>query len=168
MYGLHVRFTISTTFYTWYDDKYCILELPSANEFNENFTFPGNAATGEENSKQLWQFFLELLLSGSTYSHLLRWTGSNLEFKIEDPEGLAELWGHLTMKKAVDSNQLYQTLNHYCTKTTVLSRVLEQEATFRFHPNIATYISMHYAQGQSTPASMNSSNDNCKEILVVD
>ena len=115
------------------------------------------------------KFFLELLLSGSAYSHLIRWTGSNLEFKIENPEALARHWGQLTMNKTLNIDHLNQALYHYCTKTAILSQVNDQEATFRFHPNIATYINMHYMHGQSgSTTSMNSNGDNYKEILVVD
>lgn len=126
------------------------------------------AGESEESSKQLWQFFLELLLAGSSYSHLIRWTGTNLEFKIEDPEALAELWGQHTLRKSLDIDHLNQALYHCCTKTTILSQVNEREATFRFHPNIATYITMHYSRGQSVPVAVPATTDSYKEVLVVD
>ena len=92
-----------------------------------------------------------------------------MEFKIEDPEALAELWGQHVLKKPLDIDHLNQALYHYCTKTTILSQVNEREATFRFHPNIAAYINMRYIRGQNVQVNTPpSSSDGCKEVLVVD
>lgn len=41
---------------------------------------------------QLWQFLLELLLSGSAKS-CITWTGDGWEFKLNDPDEVARKWG---------------------------------------------------------------------------
>merc|ERR1712113_665065 len=52
---------------------------------------PGNR-TGNNGQVQLWQFLLELLTE-KDHCEVIHWCGDDGEFKLRDPEVVAQLWG---------------------------------------------------------------------------
>ncbi|KAJ7390645.1 hypothetical protein OS493_023356 [Desmophyllum pertusum] len=62
---------------------------------------PGNRS-GNNGQIQLWQFLLELLTDRGS-RHLIMWVGENGEFKLNDPEQVAQQWGQ---KKKQTSHEL--------------------------------------------------------------
>uniref|UniRef100_A0A3B4AUW6 ETS domain-containing protein n=1 Tax=Periophthalmus magnuspinnatus TaxID=409849 RepID=A0A3B4AUW6_9GOBI len=66
-------------------------------------------------SLQLWQFLLTLLENPNN-SHLIVWTGRNMEFKLIDPEEVARLWGVQKNRPAMNYDKLSRSLRYYYEK----------------------------------------------------
>ena len=58
---------------------------------------------------QLWQFLLELL-ADSANAHLISWEGTNGEFKLSDPERVAQRWGERKSKPNMNYDKLSRAL----------------------------------------------------------
>jgi GA-binding protein transcription factor, alpha len=109
------------------------LDSASADNRSPKFTFK-NEETSEENSSkrnqkpimhigsdnrngnngqiQLWQFLLEIL-TDSEYSSVIEWVGEAGEFKLNDPELCANLWGQRKNKPAMNYEKLSRALRYY-------------------------------------------------------
>lgn len=72
---------------------------------------PGNRS-GNNGQIQLWQFLLELLTDKSS-RHLIMWVGENGEFKLNDPEQVAQQWGRRKNKPAMNYEKLSRALRYY-------------------------------------------------------
>ncbi|XP_052749101.1 DNA-binding protein Ets97D-like [Galleria mellonella] len=70
------------------------------------------ARNGNNGQVQLWQFLLELLTSAQYYN-LIRWHGSEGEFKLLEPEKVAALWGARKHKPAMNYEKLSRALRYY-------------------------------------------------------
>lgn len=71
------------------------------------FCLPGN-----NGQIQLWQFLLELLTDRGS-RHLIMWVGENGEFKLNDPEQVAQQWGRRKNKPAMNYEKLSRALRYY-------------------------------------------------------
>ncbi|CAH3198991.1 unnamed protein product, partial [Porites evermanni] len=67
---------------------------------------------GNNGQIQLWQFLLELLTDKSS-RHLIMWVGENGEFKLNDPEQVAQQWGRRKNKPAMNYEKLSRALRYY-------------------------------------------------------
>ncbi|XP_059061094.1 DNA-binding protein Ets97D-like [Achroia grisella] len=67
---------------------------------------------GNNGQVQLWQFLLELLTSPQHFD-LIRWHGSEGEFKLLEPERVAALWGARKHKPAMNYEKLSRALRYY-------------------------------------------------------
>ena len=67
---------------------------------------------GNNGQIQLWQFLLELLTDRSS-RHLIMWVGENGEFKLNDPEQVAQQWGRRKNKPAMNYEKLSRALRYY-------------------------------------------------------
>lgn len=67
---------------------------------------------GNNGQIQLWQFLLELLTEKSS-RHLIMWVGDNGEFKLNDPEQVAQQWGRRKNKPAMNYEKLSRALRYY-------------------------------------------------------
>lgn len=94
-------------------------------------------ASGEQHQVQLWQFLLELLVSDS---QLIRWTGQDLEFQINQPDKVAELWGKVRNDPKMTYQKLAKGLCYYYTQG-ILKSVPEKMLTFRYTSWLKNYIS---------------------------
>lgn len=74
-------------------------------------TCPGNRS-GNNGQIQLWQFLLELLTDRGS-RHLIMWVGENGEFKLNDPEQVAQQWGKRKNKPAMNYEKLSRALRYY-------------------------------------------------------
>ena len=67
---------------------------------------------GNNGQIQLWQFLLELL-TDKCCRHLIMWVGDEGEFKLNDPEQVAQLWGKRKNKPAMNYEKLSRALRYY-------------------------------------------------------
>ena len=68
--------------------------------------------TGNNGQVQLWQFLLELL-TDKEHRAVIHWLGDEGEFKLEDPEMVAQLWGHRKNKRSMNYEKLSRALRYY-------------------------------------------------------
>lgn len=68
--------------------------------------------TGNNGQIQLWQFLLEIL---TDYEHrdIIQWIGGAGEFKLSDPERVAQLWGERKNKPTMNYEKLSRALRYY-------------------------------------------------------
>ncbi|TGZ70120.1 hypothetical protein CRM22_003363 [Opisthorchis felineus] len=81
-------------------------------------------------SLQLWQF-LVALLDDSKSQHLICWTGRTLEFKLNDPEEVARLWGIQKNRPAMNYDKLSRSLRYYYEKG-IMQKVSGERYVYRF------------------------------------
>lgn len=70
------------------------------------------AMTGHNGQIQLWQFLLELLGDKSRRS-VIQWVGTEGEFKLNDPETVAQMWGERKNKPKMNYEKLSRALRYY-------------------------------------------------------
>lgn len=61
---------------------------------------------------QLWQFLLELL-TDKEYRDAIQWIGTEGEFKLNQPEAVAQLWGARKNKPSMNYEKLSRALRYY-------------------------------------------------------
>lgn len=61
---------------------------------------------------QLWQFLLELL-TDRQYTNSIQWIGFDGEFKLNQPEIVAQLWGIRKNKPSMNYEKLSRALRYY-------------------------------------------------------
>ncbi|KAI0225050.1 GA-binding protein alpha chain [Lamellibrachia satsuma] len=74
-------------------------------------TSPGNR-TGNNGQIQLWQFLLEML-TDKDYQEVIHWVGDEGEFKLNNPEMVAQLWGQRKNKPTMNYEKLSRALRYY-------------------------------------------------------
>ncbi|KAL5019764.1 hypothetical protein ScPMuIL_002656 [Solemya velum] len=72
---------------------------------------PGNR-TGNNGQIQLWQFLLELL-TDKDCREVIMWVGDEGEFKLNNPEMVAQLWGQRKNKPTMNYEKLSRALRYY-------------------------------------------------------
>uniref|UniRef100_A0A0B7B8S2 ETS domain-containing protein n=1 Tax=Arion vulgaris TaxID=1028688 RepID=A0A0B7B8S2_9EUPU len=72
---------------------------------------PGNR-TGNNGQIQLWQFLLELL-TDKLCREVIAWVGENGEFKLVNPEVVAQMWGQRKNKPNMNYEKLSRALRYY-------------------------------------------------------
>ncbi|XP_019630838.1 PREDICTED: GA-binding protein alpha chain-like isoform X3 [Branchiostoma belcheri] len=77
----------------------------------EERSSPGNR-TGNNGQIQLWQFLLELLTDKDSRD-VISWVGENGEFKLNQPEIVAQKWGMRKNKPAMNYEKLSRALRYY-------------------------------------------------------
>ena len=68
--------------------------------------------TGNNGQIQLWQFLLELL-TDKDYREIIHWVGDEGEFKLSNPEMVAQLWGQRKNKPSMNYEKLSRALRYY-------------------------------------------------------
>ncbi len=68
--------------------------------------------TGNNGQVQLWQFLLELLTE-KDHREVIHWIGDDGEFKLENPEIVAQLWGTRKNKPSMNYEKLSRALRYY-------------------------------------------------------
>ncbi|CAH8574160.1 unnamed protein product [Schistosoma bovis] len=81
-------------------------------------------------SLQLWQFLIALL-DDKESQHLICWTGRTLEFKLNDPEEVARLWGIQKNRPAMNYDKLSRSLRYYYEKG-IMQKVSGERYVYRF------------------------------------
>lgn len=72
---------------------------------------PGNR-TGNNGQIQLWQFLLELL-TDKDCREVIQWVGDEGEFKLNNPEMVAQMWGQRKNKLSMNYEKLSRALRYY-------------------------------------------------------
>lgn len=72
---------------------------------------PGNR-TGNNGQIQLWQFLLELL-TDKDCREVIQWIGDEGEFKLNNPEMVAQMWGQRKNKPTMNYEKLSRALRYY-------------------------------------------------------
>lgn len=82
--------------------------------YDQTSTSPSAAAGRAVNSGQiqLWQFLLELL-TDREHRGAIQWVGSDGEFKLNQPEAVAQLWGARKNKPSMNYEKLSRALRYY-------------------------------------------------------
>lgn len=68
--------------------------------------------TGNNGQIQLWQFLLELL-TDKDCREVIQWIGDEGEFKLNNPEMVAQLWGQRKNKPTMNYEKLSRALRYY-------------------------------------------------------
>lgn len=68
--------------------------------------------TGNNGQIQLWQFLLEIL-TDREHRDIIAWMGGLGEFKLTDPERVAQLWGERKNKSTMNYEKLSRALRYY-------------------------------------------------------
>ncbi|XP_075247605.1 uncharacterized protein LOC142340774 isoform X2 [Convolutriloba macropyga] len=79
---------------------------------------------------QLWQFLLELLLDSSK-EHIISWTNDGWEFKLNDPDEVARLWGCRKNKPKMNYEKLSRGLRYYYDKK-IITKTQGKRYVYRF------------------------------------
>ncbi|ESO97558.1 hypothetical protein LOTGIDRAFT_104152, partial [Lottia gigantea] len=78
----------------------------------------------------LWEFIHQLLVD-SKYKHLVCWENTNeLVFRIVNPTGLAELWGHQKNRTNMTYEKLSRALRYYY-KMNIIRKVPGKRLTYK-------------------------------------
>ncbi|KAL4228676.1 hypothetical protein ACF0H5_011721 [Mactra antiquata] len=72
---------------------------------------PGNR-TGNNGQIQLWQFLLELL-TDKDCREVIQWVGDDGDFKLNNPELVAQMWGQRKNKPTMNYEKLSRALRYY-------------------------------------------------------
>ncbi|XP_069115151.1 GA-binding protein alpha chain-like isoform X1 [Argopecten irradians] len=78
---------------------------------DERLSSPGNR-TGNNGQIQLWQFLLELL-TDKDCREVIQWLGDDGEFKLNNPEMVAQMWGQRKNKPTMNYEKLSRALRYY-------------------------------------------------------
>ncbi|KAL4226235.1 erythroblast transformation specific domain [Mactra antiquata] len=83
-----------------------------------------------DNNITLWQFLLDLLVS-SNHSDIIKWTNDEGEFKLTNPEEVANLWGRRKNKPQMNYDKLSRALRYYYEKN-IIKKVNGQKFMYKF------------------------------------
>jgi len=85
--------------------------VSKAADLNPGMPTAGNRS-GNNGQIQLWQFLLELLTDARYHEHI-QWIGSEGEFKLFNPDIVAQLWGKRKNKPTMNYEKLSRALRYY-------------------------------------------------------
>lgn len=103
--------TVSTTEGQGLTRNKGIIRKPRSITIPSDRMHPGNR-TGNNGQIQLWQFLLELL-TDKDYREIIHWVGDDGEFKLSNPEFVAQLWGQRKNKPSMNYEKLSRALRYY-------------------------------------------------------
>ncbi|RZF46697.1 hypothetical protein LSTR_LSTR002560 [Laodelphax striatellus] len=86
--------------------------------------------TGNNGQIQLWQFLLDLL-TDYTHRQSIQWLGDDGEFKLLDPENVANLWGERKNKPTMNYEKLSRALRYYY-EGDMISKVQGKRFVYKF------------------------------------
>lgn len=87
---------------------------------------------------QLWQFLLELLTDKHN-RHIIAWQGTEGEFKLTDPEQVAQLWGVRKNKPTMNYEKLSRALRYYYDGD-MIAKVSGKRFVYKFVCNLRDLI----------------------------
>jgi GA-binding protein transcription factor alpha len=93
---------------------------------------------GNNGQIQLWQFLLEIL-TDKDYVSVIEWVGITGEFKLNDPEYVAQLWGERKNKPAMNYEKLSRALRYYYDGD-MISKVQGKRFVYKFVCNLKELI----------------------------
>ncbi|XP_055587110.1 DNA-binding protein Ets97D-like [Uranotaenia lowii] len=93
-----------------YDEMAILRKVPKYSLGNET-SYCGNRS-GNNGQIQLWQFLLEIL-TDREHRGIIQWMGTEGEFKLNNPELVAQLWGERKNKPTMNYEKLSRALRYY-------------------------------------------------------
>ncbi|XP_011638903.1 DNA-binding protein Ets97D isoform X1 [Pogonomyrmex barbatus] len=89
-----------------------LINVPLENVDPTSITIASSSRTVNSGQIQLWQFLLELL-TDKEYRDAIQWVGTEGEFKLNQPEAVAQLWGARKNKPSMNYEKLSRALRYY-------------------------------------------------------
>lgn len=92
-----------------------LMAIKNNSQSNHNTSTNGSGTSnrsGNNGQIQLWQFLLELLTDVECRD-FIQWVGTDGEFKLNNPEGVAQLWGLRKNKPTMNYEKLSRALRYY-------------------------------------------------------
>ncbi|XP_060570265.1 ETS domain-containing protein Elk-3-like isoform X2 [Ruditapes philippinarum] len=89
-----------------------------------------NAPKLMDSNITLWQFLLDLLVSNK-HKDIIQWTNNEGEFKLLNPEEVANLWGRRKNKLNMNYDKLSRALRYYYDKN-IIKKVMGQKFMYKF------------------------------------
>lgn len=89
-----------------------IVNVPLENVDPASISVAGSSRTVNSGQIQLWQFLLELL-TDKKHRNEIQWVGTEGEFKLNQPEVVAQLWGERKNKPSMNYEKLSRALRYY-------------------------------------------------------
>jgi len=99
---------------------------------------------GNNGQIQLWQFLLEIL-TDHEYTSVIEWCGDSGEFKLNDPELCASLWGQRKNKPAMNYEKLSRALRYYYDGD-MISKVQGKRFVYKFVCNLKELVGYDAAE----------------------
>ncbi|KAJ0005544.1 hypothetical protein NQD34_015438 [Periophthalmus magnuspinnatus] len=109
----------------------------------EERSSPGNR-TGNNGQIQLWQFLLELLTDKDARD-CISWVGDEGEFKLNQPELVAQKWGQRKNKPTMNYEKLSRALRYYYDGD-MISKVQGKRFVYKFVCDLRTLIGYSAAE----------------------
>ncbi len=100
--------------------------------------------SGNNGQVQLWQFLLELL-TDRQHRSVIHWLGDEGEFKLENPERVAQLWGDKKGKKQMNYEKLSRALRYYYDGD-MISKVHGKRFVYKFVCDLEDLVGYNAAQ----------------------
>ncbi|XP_039290522.1 DNA-binding protein Ets97D isoform X6 [Nilaparvata lugens] len=91
---------------------------------------PASNKAGNNGQIQLWQFLLDLL-TDKKHRQAIQWLGEDGEFKLLDPETVANLWGERKNKPTMNYEKLSRALRYYY-EGDMISKVPGKRFVYKF------------------------------------
>lgn len=89
-----------------------VVSVPLENIDSTPITIATSSRSVNSGQIQLWQFLLELL-TDREHRGAIQWVGTEGEFKLNQPEAVAQLWGARKNKPSMNYEKLSRALRYY-------------------------------------------------------
>lgn len=89
-----------------------VYNMPITNNTESPITLASSSRSVNSGQIQLWQFLLELL-TDREHVGVIHWVGTEGEFKLSQPEIVAQLWGKRKNKPTMNYEKLSRALRYY-------------------------------------------------------
>lgn len=107
-----------------------ILTKPPVNFESTTLSLATSSRSINSGQIQLWQFLLELLTDREQKS-AIQWVGHEGEFKLNQPEAVAQLWGARKNKPSMNYEKLSRALRYYYDGD-MISKVQGKRFVYKF------------------------------------
>ncbi|CAH8465789.1 unnamed protein product [Schistosoma guineensis] len=123
--------------------------------YNTSFYCPITPTTNHHGHIQLWQFLLEELQDPEANA-FISWTGYENEFKLKEPNQVAQRWGARKNKPKMNYEKLSRGLRYYYDKK-IIEKVSGKRYVYRFTRNLNELINNQFTESVSSSTSTTSS-----------
>ncbi|XP_008205639.2 DNA-binding protein Ets97D isoform X2 [Nasonia vitripennis] len=107
-----------------------MVNVPLANLESSSLALASSSRTVNSGQIQLWQFLLELL-TDREHKGAIQWVGTEGEFKLNQPEAVAQLWGARKNKPSMNYEKLSRALRYYYDGD-MISKVQGKRFVYKF------------------------------------
>ena len=107
-----------------------LINVSSPTIESPSLTLATSNRTANSGQIQLWQFLLELL-TDREHKSAIQWVGTEGEFKLNQPEAVAQLWGARKNKPSMNYEKLSRALRYYYDGD-MISKVQGKRFVYKF------------------------------------